>query len=105
MNPNRDEDGPGLIGHHRQSMDCSPIKYLHEPDPETRHARYCPDRYNCLGRALLELKGKIDPERALIFIARFYFGLKVEELGKIFAKSFTTCSRIAKDVENKLIPR
>jgi DNA-directed RNA polymerase specialized sigma subunit len=62
----------------------------------------CKDRYACLSNALLLLKNQMPPREALIFIARYYFQLKLTDLEKIFRLDFSHISRLAQKAERKL---
>lgn len=59
-------------------------------------------RYTCLPDALRLLANQMTPRDALIFIGRFYFQIKVEDMEKIFRLDKSNISRAARKSEEKL---
>ncbi len=59
-------------------------------------------RYICLSDALKLLHHQMSPRDALIFIARFYYKLKLKDLESIFRLDHSNISRVAQKAERKL---
>ena len=59
-------------------------------------------RYICLSDALKLLRNQMSERDALIFIARFYYKLKLKDLESIFRLDLTNISRVAQKAERKL---
>jgi len=59
-------------------------------------------RYICLSDALKLLRNQMSPRDALIFIARFYYRLKLKDLESIFRLDLTNISRVVQKAERKL---
>ncbi len=59
-------------------------------------------RYICLSDALKLLRNQMSERDALIFIARFYYKLKLKDLESIFRLDHSNISRVAQKAERKL---
>ncbi len=59
-------------------------------------------RYICLSDALKLLRNQMSERDALIFIARFYYKLKLKDLESIFRLDLSNISRVAQKAERKL---
>jgi hypothetical protein len=55
-----------------------------------------------LADALRLLRNQMSPRDALLFIGRYYFRLKLEDMERIFRWDFTHISRIVRKTERKL---
>jgi len=62
----------------------------------------CPHRMQCMGDALRLLSNQMSARDALIFIARFYYRLKLKDIEAIFRLDLTNIWRVAQEAERKL---